>query len=272
MSDSADNIRHMLSPFGLDEFEGTIYLVLIEKGFLSALAISRSTSIARTKVYRLLDKLINKGLVEQKLDGSGMRFGATDPSKFKQLVIEKEHNVKSLKESLPDLVSKLETISSRKNEKTKVLYYKGSEGLKQMTYNSLSAKGELMTYEIANDMSDFVLESFAEDMRHQFVKNKIHVKQLTWNTSFEPYTNVTELITKFWEVRSINPNSVKLKSEVLIYNDVYVMYNPVGDELFGVEIYNSDLADLQRQLFYIVWSQAKKMRKLGIHGAAVVIE
>lgn len=270
MSDSADNIKHTLAAFGIDEYERVIYIHLLEKGFLSALSISRAKGIARTKVYRILDKLIEKGLVEQRLDDGGMRFGATDPSKFKQLVIEKEQVVQTLKASLPELLTTLETVASRRKDKTKVLYYQGSEGLKQISYNSLRAKGELLTYEIANDMSDFVPEAFAEDLRKQFVKNKIHIKQLTWNTYFEPYTAVTELITKYWEVRSINPESLTMKSEVLIYNDVYVMYNPVGSELFGVEIYNADFADMQRQLFYMVWNNARKMKVISPHGEAVL--
>jgi sugar-specific transcriptional regulator TrmB len=270
MSDSADNIKHMLHPFGVEEIESDIYIHLLEKGYLSALSLSRSLGIPRTKVYRILDKLIDKGLVQQRLYDSGMKFGATDPSKFKQLVVEKLHTAEALKESLPDLLNKLENIASRRKDKTKVLYYQGAEGLKQISYNSLRAKGELLTYEVANDMSDFVPEAFAEDLRRQFVKNKIHIKQLTWNTHFAPYTKVTELITKYWDVRSINPESLTMKSEVLIYNDVYVMYNPVGSELFGVEIYNADFADMQRQLFYMVWNNARKMKIIGSHGEALL--
>lgn len=267
MSGSADNIRQLLSPFGLSIEESDIYLQLLEKGFLSALKISHETGLARTKVYRVLDKLIEKRLVEQKLDGSGMRFGATDPGKFKQLVTEKEHAVASLKESLPDLLTKLEAIAARKSNDTKVLYYKGVEGLKQITYNSTRAKDTLRIYETSNDMSDFLPQDFSEEMRRLFVRNKVHIQQLTWNKYTSNYTEVSEMVTDFHETRYLGPESLKMKSEVLIYNDVYVMYNPVGPDLFGVEIYNADLANMQRQLFDMTWAGAKKMKKIDQRGA-----
>ena len=47
------------------------------------------------------------------------------------------------------------------------------------------------------------------------------------------------------------------------------MYTPFGEELFGIEIYNDDLADKQRQLFDIVWAQFKILNE---HGEAVVDE
>lgn len=270
MSDQPNNLTSLIEPYGLTNEEAKIYLHLIQKGFASALSISRQTHMGRTKVYRILDKLIAKKLVEQKLDDLGMKFGATDPSKFNQLIIEREHAVASLKDSLPELISNLEKISWQKREKTKVLYYRGTEGLKQITYNSTHARRELLTYEVTNDMSEFLPKDFAEEMRKLFVKNKVFVKELTWNKEFKPYTQVTDIVTKFWETRYVDPESFKMSSEALIYNDVYVMYNPFDEEPFAVEIYNADIADMQRQLFNIVWDQAKKLRILDAHGRAVL--
>lgn len=270
MSDQADNLLALLSPFGLEDDESRIYLSLLEKGELSALALSRITGLARSKVYRLLDKLSGYGLVQNGIHGAGMRFGATHPSKFSQLVTEKEHEIQSLKESLPEVLSQLETVAGRDSSNTKVLYYKGVEGIKQLCYNSLSAQKELLTYETTNSMTDFLPEGFTEEMRAEFVKRKIHIKELNWNKTYKPYTNVKDFALKYWETRYIDPGEFKIHSEALIYNDVYVLYNPLGPELFGVEIYNKDLAHTQRQLFHILWSHAKKMKVLSERGDAVL--
>ncbi|OGH12636.1 MAG: hypothetical protein A2776_00885 [Candidatus Levybacteria bacterium RIFCSPHIGHO2_01_FULL_40_10] len=272
MSDQPDNLTHLIEPYGLSQEEAKIYLVLIQKGFLSALSISREIRMGRTKVYRILDKLIAKRLAEQKVDDMGMKFGATDPTKFNQLIAEREHEVASLQENLPQLIENLEKISWRKHEKTKVLYYKGIEGLKQIAYNSTRADKELLTYEIVNDMSEFVGQKFAEEMRREFVKNKVFVREMTWNKKFEAYTEVTELVSKYWETRYIDPKSFRMQSEALIYNDVYVIYNPLDKEVFGVEIYNADIANMQRQLFEYIWAQAKPLKIVSPQGKAVLEE
>jgi sugar-specific transcriptional regulator TrmB len=98
MSDQPDNLTHLIRPYGLSEEEAKIYLQLVQNGFMSALQISRNLQIGRTRVYRILDKLITKGLCDQKLDSAGLKFGATDPSKLSQLINEREHEVLSLKE------------------------------------------------------------------------------------------------------------------------------------------------------------------------------
>ncbi|HVZ12101.1 MAG TPA: helix-turn-helix domain-containing protein [Patescibacteria group bacterium] len=270
MSDQPDNLTNILSPYGLSDVEAKIYLFLVQNGFNSALVISRSIHMGRTKVYRILDRLIAKKLVEQKVDDMGMKFGATDPAKFAQLVTEREHEVESLKESLPTVIENIERMSWRKHEKTKILYYKGQEGLEQITYNSTRANNEIRTYEIANDMNDFLPEKFAEEMRRMFVKNKIHIKELTWRKDFQSYTDVHELVTKYWELRYIDPESLDIKSETLIYNDVYAMYNPFGDEIFGIEIYNEDLVKMQKRLFDIIWNQAPQMKILTPEGKAAL--
>ncbi len=270
MSDQPDNLTALLEPYGLREEEAKIYLILVQNGFMTALTISRTLRMGRTKVYRILDKLIAKGLSDQRLDSTGLRFGATDPSKLSQLINEREHEVLSLKDSLPQLIENLEKMSWRKHEKTKVLYYKGVEGLKQITYNSTNAYKELLTFETTNDMSVFLPQDFSEEMRQRIVDNKVFVKELTWNKEFKPFTKVADLVTKHWETRYIDPSTFKMKTEALIYNDVYVIYNPLGEEQFGVEIYNADIADMQKQLFTIVWNQAKRIKIISPQGEAIL--
>jgi len=270
MSEQPDNLTALIEPYGMMEEEAKIYLILVQNGFMSALQISRTLRLGRTKVYRILDKLIAKGLADQRLDSTGLKFGATDPSKLNQLISEREHEILSLKESLPELIENLEKMSWKKHERTKVLYYKGVEGLKQITYNSTNAKKELLTYETTNDMSEFLPQDFSEEMRQRIVDNKIFVKELTWNKSFKPYTNVADLVTRHWETRYIDPSTFKMKTEALIYNDVYVIYNPFGEEQFGVEIYNADIADMQRQLFNLVWTQAHRIKIISPQGEAIL--
>ena len=102
--------------------------------------------IARTRVYRLLDKLLDKKLVHLKLEDRGMKFGATDPQKFQQIIVEREQQVDLLKKLLPELSASLQKISIVTGHNSKVLYYRGVEGLKQVSYNALKADKILREY------------------------------------------------------------------------------------------------------------------------------
>jgi hypothetical protein len=148
-----------------------------------------------------------------------------------------------------------------------VLYYHGLEGLKQVTYNSLRAKGELLSYEVET-MNSFLSRGWAEDFRKKFVANKIHIRTMVNSTKMAGWTDVTEMVKNYLEMRHVSPVGKPFQFEILIYNDVYCMYRYTGKDIFCVEIHSAELADMQRQLFEIIWSSAKKFKVLDNHGAA----
>lgn len=103
------------------------------------------------------------------------------------------------------------------------------------------------------------------------MENKIRVKQISNLKKFHGWTDIAEFDTKYWECRYIDPKKLKMEFEVLIYNEVYVMYNVGSKDVFCVEIYNAELAAMQKQVFDYMWNAARKMRITDNRGAAEVI-
>jgi len=269
MSKQTDNLSNLVKPYGLSEEESKVYILLLQNDFTTALTLSRKLHLGRTKIYRLLDTLRDKQLVEFKLQERGMQFGATHPSKFEHLVAQKEQEIAGLKKHLPDLVAHLNALVPGEAKESQVLYYEGVEGLKQVSYNITNAKGMLRVFEMEH-MSKFVPHAYAETVREELVANKIMTRDLTNIAKSPGYTDVTELIKKYSEMRYINPKLLKINFEVLIYNDVYTTYTYTGDEVFCVEIHNAALAEMQKQLFDFVWTSAQPMRFSDVRGAATV--
>jgi sugar-specific transcriptional regulator TrmB len=267
MSDQTDNLLNLVKPYGLSDAEGSIYLYLLRHGFASALQISKELKMGRTRVYRLLDKLEKKQLVEFKVDERGMKFGATSTQKFQQLVVEKEQEVEGLKRLLPELLNQLGQIPQPAAKKSKVLYYEGIRGLKQVSFNITRAEKLLRVFEMEH-LNYFLPVKFSEEVREKLVKNKVRTHDLTNKTSFEGFTDVREMIELYSEFRYIDPKKLRINFEVLIYNDVYATYTYKQDKIFCIEVYNEQLAEMQKQLFDYIWDQAEKMRFLDERGAA----
>lgn len=272
MSEQTDNLLSLLLPYGLETDEARVYLELLENGVGSALTLSRSLRLARTKVYRILDKLEKVGLVVIHLHERGQRYEAANPKQLSILITDKEQTVAKLKSSLVILEEQLGRIVNAGKKESKVLYYRGVEGLKQVTYNSLRAKGELLTFEI-KDMNAFFDYDYAEAMRLKFIERKIHIRTLTNVTYVAPWTDIAgEMVEKFWEIRHIPEAQMRIKFEILIYNNVYVMYRYKEKEIFCVEIYNQELADMQRQIFEYIWQKARRFKVLNKQGEAKLIK
>lgn len=270
MSEQTDNYVKLLTPFGLNELEAEIYLLLVRKGVLSALQISREIHAARTRVYRILDKLIEKKMVTVNLDDMGKKFEANSYQELEILLVQKEAEVARLKQSLPETFNQLAQLWGKAETSSKVLYYKGKDGLAQVTWNSLRASDLLRIYEVEQDMSAFLDEKFSEKVRQELVDRQITTHQLTNKKRIEPHTKVAELPRKFWQVRYLDPKKLGMQFECLIYNDVFALYNFKGEDQFCVEIYNDKLATMQKQIFDFVWKNSKPMRIIGEEGEAIL--
>ena len=268
MSDQTD-ILNLLKPYGLSDEAGRIYLYLLTNGYSPVLHISRALHIGRTKTYRLIDKLKAMQLLESKVDERGMKYGAADPLIFKQIVSQQENLVTQLKVSLPDVLNKLKLVRTTSNPSSKVLYYTGIEGLKQITYNITSAKKILRVFEVEH-LANFLPRDFSEMIREKLVERQIKTLDLTNKVSFPDFTNVTEMIKSYSEFRHIPKKQLSIDFEILIYNDVYASYSYKEGNIFCVEMYSQQLADMQKQIFDFIWSNAKIMKFISPNGACTI--
>jgi hypothetical protein len=97
----------------------------------------------------------------------------------------------------------------------------------------------------------------AERLRQEIVQKKIYTRTMTNLTAIKPFTEVVELMRTYTQMRHIDPTTLTIKADVFIYNDVYALCHYLQDgDVFCVEIYNQLLADMQRQLFEVLWHQA----------------
>jgi sugar-specific transcriptional regulator TrmB len=271
LSGEADNIKSQLEQFGLSEEEVKLYIYLLSHGKLTPLYLSRKLKIARTKIYRLLEKLIEKSLVIEEVTSKGKNFRASDPTKLLNIVNKKEKELLLLKSSTTALINQLNALVPNISSETKILSYRGIEGLKQVLWNTTKVKDSLRIYEMAESMNKFVDFEFAEEIRLQSSKIKnAKFRQLTNLTRIGEFTNIIEHL-KQWEVRHIPKEKLEIKFEAQIYNDVYVMYEYTKEDIFIVEIYNKDLADMQKQIFDLLWNDARKLKLVGKRGEAILV-
>ncbi|MDQ6985935.1 MAG: helix-turn-helix domain-containing protein [Candidatus Dojkabacteria bacterium] len=270
MSGEADNLKTQLSQFDLSEGEVKVYLHLQTSGKSTPLEMSKKLKLSRTKVYRVIEKLLNKGLIIEKIEGHGKKYIAQRPSRFLEILSEKERELSLLQMSAPSIVNQLNSLAPQIDSKTQILHYRGVEGLKQVVWNTTKVDGTFRIYEVGNSMDVFLSQEFAERVRLELSKNqKNKFRQLTNLKEIRNFTNVTEHV-KQWEGRHIPQNKLEIKVEIQIYNDCYAMYEYTKDEVFIVEIYNKELADMQKQVYDLIWESAMPMKVIEAGGRAIL--
>src|SRR3989344_5981784 len=96
-------IQETLQELGLNKRESICYTALLELGSSKMGAIVKKTEIPSSKIYEILDKLIDKGLVSYVKIGKIKHYQASDPKNLLNYIDEKK---KKIEEILPQLLLK----------------------------------------------------------------------------------------------------------------------------------------------------------------------
>lgn len=260
-----------MEKLGLERNEAQIFCYLNQaQQPLAVLNLSRELGLGRTAVYNAIDKLLEKNLVERNISSLGTKYLATSEENLERWWEKKTEEMLAQKPALMDLMSRLQGFQMPSSYESKVVYFSGQSGMEQLTYNSTKAVDDLYIYELKTDMSVFVEQETAERMREMLVKNKITTHQLTNFEKIEPYTEVADMVEKFWDIRYISTEILKIEFEMVIYNDVCALYAYEGKDVFGLEVHNENLARMQKQIFKAMQKLAVPMRKIGFTGEVTI--
>src|SRR5438034_4026135 len=109
MLNKQDMIFAKFRKLGLNTEEAKIYIELL-KAPNTHLQLSRSTSINRTKVYRLVDDLEKRSLITRRTDDRGTFLVASDPKTLEVELVTEEGKLKTKRLILDQLLPTLETL------------------------------------------------------------------------------------------------------------------------------------------------------------------
>lgn len=264
-------IKEDLKILGLDSTEVEVYNYLLQYEYQSLLEISRALNIPRATIYKAGDRLVKKMFAEWVLGETGVRLKAVRPDKLSFIIRKKEKELENIKESL-------EKVKLNANEilylvpKTQVRYYQGREGLRQMLWNCLKAKGEIFGY------SEFGrIEVVGREFYNQYVKEfklrGIRDRVITTENSIEYIKkhvishNERHQLSK-WDIRILKSDDYYISGDSSIYNNVYAISYWKKGEIVGVEIENPEFVKMHKSIFEIVWNNSiplhKYIKKIGL--------
>lgn len=228
---------------GLEDNEANVYLSLLKLSKASATEISKKSKIERTLSYKILEKLIERGLVTYIIENKKRYFYPSDPRKILEELKEKVHN---FKEIIPQLTSLSEP---SKEEKVRVEIYKGKDGLKNLIQEILVSKKDYLAAGAALEFEK-VFPYFGKYLMKQLEKYKI-----TERIILTEGTRVT-LKSRYSQFRFL-PREYPLPAIFgILENKVALII--WSDPFLGITIENIDLAKTFRSYFELLWKIAKK--------------
>lgn len=254
-----DDILLKLKKLGLSPDEAKVYVTLLQ-GSMSHLEISRKSGVNRTKVYRIADSLIKRGLITEETNDRGRELAANDPSNLEIVITTLEEKVNKqrdiLQSTLP-ILHKLYSSDQNNADDFVINTYEGVDGFKQMLWNELKTQKEILIFGdgCMEDLTDS--PRWSERHRQKTVEAGYIVKEImNPNNKAKPFTSNKEFISKVYQRKIISAKILPLGHQLCVYNNTVSIYNWHSNKRVGVEIINKSFADMQRAIFENYWKIA----------------
>jgi sugar-specific transcriptional regulator TrmB len=250
-----DKIKKQLESLGFSDKEITIYLTCLNnKDGLFVAEITKQTSIKRSTVNIVLERLIKKGLISYHEFGRRKKYTAENP----------KHIMDSFREIIDAVENKLPAISSKieKASSAKIRLYKGNDSVIKM-FNDI-----FLTIRMSDNTNKEMLSISAIDQMNVAVNNsqsKVEKKRLKERINLRILTTKGPLAEKIKgndssktlrETRFFNDKKKQFNISFNIYADSVSIFD-LKDEPVGVIIEDDNLAKSMRILFEIIWENSK---------------
>lgn len=119
-----DDIIKQLKNLNLTDKEARVYIALLELGPSTPYKIAKRSRLKRPTAYVIAEELVEKGLIIQVTGEKNKLYIARSPEDYFEEVEEKLFNARKI---LPEL----KALQRETSEKPNILYFEGTEGIKQ---------------------------------------------------------------------------------------------------------------------------------------------
>jgi hypothetical protein len=215
-------IRTYFAKLGLEQEIADIYLALHANGPQTMSELSRSSKIERTRIYRLVDKLLESNLIEVDAQHKRGVIKAAPIANLSILIQQKELELRSLRDDL-ELIQQVLARNSLSSPAARVQFFYGPEGIRQKLWNELDAKSVVVGY-------------------HHPHTDDIPGKQFMakWTSELKERNAKRQIADDDSKDHSCHT-----------YDDVVAYYLWKDGEAYGIELRNTEIAAMQRQLLQI---------------------
>lgn len=115
----------LLEEIGLTQGESKVYLALLRLGATKTGHLAKEANVSSSKVYKILDRLMKKGLAGHVTRGKIRYFTAMEPKRVLEYMEEKEKQLEGKIELVKKLIPQLEMERKLAENKTEAVLYDG---------------------------------------------------------------------------------------------------------------------------------------------------
>lgn len=240
-------ILRTLYELGLHEKEARIYLALLTLGTNPVSIIARKTGQNRTSCYAIIEKLIEKGFIEQMVKNNISYFSPVEP----KYILGK---FKSKHEELENKIEYLENIFHHfKNDSfhtsyPKIFYYEGLTSIENLFEDTLRSRDIIRAYILADELNEILPSCLSKYYQKQTQKGL--ALKVIYPATAKSFTRKQSDNKNLRVSKTIQP-SHHFNVNILIYED-RLGFNSLKEKTTFI-IQNKTLAETYKKIFDNIW-------------------
>ncbi len=246
-------MKEDLKKLGLTEGEAKAYLALLKSGTSTVGPIAKEAGISYSKIYEVLKRLTDKGLVSFVIKEKTKHFQAIAPNRLADFLEKKEKEISDNKELLKKLLPSLEKIRGLVPKEDSEIFL-GMAGLKtayDLLLEDHTEKDFLLFFYVYDEEYQEIASSFYQK-EFAFYK-KLGIKLKGISTLDFKKSKYFESPPSFMELKFVD---FPLPSLIDIYHDK-ILFTAWRDKPVAYLIHSKEIADNFRKYFEAIWKIAK---------------
>lgn len=233
---------------GLTKQEAETYLASLEIGKPTPLSVSRETGRPRPTVYRIMEELVEKGLMGKIREGKHTLYVPEDP----RALVEK---LKLQMSSIQNVMTELRELATIYRNRPTVRFFEGSEGVKRIFQDILLLDNkELLAFSSIKELLKAMPEYYSTFMKSR-IRRRIHARIISPKDD-EGIKLQSKGASEYREIKFIPDDLARelgvIGGHVFVYGDRVALISFESDQT-SVIIENKALANVERSLFEIAW-------------------
>jgi len=245
----------ILESAGFTKGEIKVYLSLLELDETTTGDIIKKSKITGSKVYEILEKLIEKGLVSYIIKEKTKYFQASSPKRLLDYVDKKERNLNNQKNEIKKLIPQLESKTKLKTTTQSSQIFEGYEGIKtvfNLILESLKSNDEYYAFSLGEELKDKQVELFLQNYHQKRITKKINVKIIAQK-------NEKELFKELGKLKGIKIKYYKnpVPLGVFIFKD-YVATFRFKDHPVCFLIKSEKISNSYKNFFRELWKESNR--------------
>jgi sugar-specific transcriptional regulator TrmB len=247
----------LLFSLGFTTAEQKIYLAILGMNNTTTGEIIRKTGVARSKVYDLLERLEDKGLVTEIQQGKTRVFCAIDPERILTLIHDRQQQAKKDEEEFKSILPSLRSLQQHRVEEEFARMYIGFEGVESFfdsALRELTPKDEYLAFTFVDKNLRPALENTLRIFHRERSRKGIPARILCQATEKEVLQKINFSSSRAYELRS---TTLQLPTGIAMFrHTVATMSWTKTPRVFSITC--KENTDQYRLFFEDIWARAKK--------------